>query len=94
MGGFTIMFQILETQLNEGYYNIVFSYNEEYFLAAGQYEDDKIELVILDAIDKEDINGNMLKSDYICYYSLFHDVDKHNVLQHIDKVLEAGIRLN
>ena len=32
----------------------------------------------------------MLKSDYICYYSLFHDVDKHDVLQHIDKVLEAG----
>lgn len=94
LGGFTKMFQIVQTQQYEGYYNIVFTYNEEYFLAAGQYENDQIELVILDAIDQEDIKENMLKTDYICYYSLFHDVEEHDVLLHIDKVLEAGIRLN
>ena len=86
------MFKIVQTNQYDGYYNIVFTYNEEFFLAAGQYEDDQIELVILDAIDQEDINENMLKTDYICYYSLFDDVNKHDVFQYIDKVLEVGIR--
>ena len=45
-------------------------------------------------IDKEDIKENMFKTDYICYYSLFNDVDSHDVLQHIDEVLSTGIRLD
>ena len=36
----------------------------------------------------------MLKTDYICYYSLFHDVEGHDVFQHINEVISTGIRLD
>ena len=36
----------------------------------------------------------MLKTDYICYYSLFHDVEGHDVSQHINEVISTGIRLD
>ena len=88
------MFKIMQTNQYDGIYNIVFTYNDECFLAAGEYVNDQIQLTILDAIDKEDIKENMLKTDYICYYSLFHDVEDHDVLQHIEEVLSTGIRLD
>ena len=88
------MFKIMQTNQYDGIYNIVFTYNDECFLAAGEYDNDQIQLTILDAIDKEDIKENMLKTDYICYYSLFHDVEGHDVLQHIEEVLSTGLRLN
>jgi hypothetical protein len=75
-----------------GIYNIVFTYKDECFLAAGEYENDQIQLIILDVIDQKDITENMLKTDYICYYSLFYDVESHDVFQHIDEVLSTGIR--
>jgi hypothetical protein len=85
----------MQTKQYDGYYNIVFTYENEYFLAAGKYENDRIELNILDAIDKEDITENMLETGYICYYSLFNDVEGHDVFQHLDEVLlYAGIRLD
>lgn len=88
------MFKIMQTKQYEGNYNIVFTYEEEYFLAAGKYENDQIQLNVLDAIDKEDIKENMFETGYICYYSLFNDVERHNVFQHIDEVLSIGIRLD
>ena len=88
------MFKIMQTNQNDGIYNIVFTYKDECFLAAGEYENDQIQLTILDAIDKEDIKENMHKTDYFCYYSLFQDVEGHDVLQHIDEVLSTGIRLD
>ena len=87
------MFKIMQTNLYNGIYNIIFTYNDECFLAAGEYENDQIQLTILDAIDKEDIKENMHKTDYICYYSIFHDVENHEVLQYIEEVLSTGIRL-
>lgn len=88
------MFKIMQTIKYDHYYNIVFTYEDEYFFAAGKYNNDQIELNILDAIDQADIKENMLETDYICYYSLFNDVEDHEVFQHIDKVLSAGLRLD
>ncbi len=88
------MFKIIQTNQYNGIYNIIFTYNDECFLAAGEYENDQIQLTILDAIDKEDIKENMHKTDYICYYSLFHDVEGHDVFQFIEEVLSTGIRLD
>lgn len=88
------MYKIIQTKQYDGYYNIVFTYEDECFLAAGEYENNQIQLTILDAIDREDIKENMLDMNYICYYSLFHDVEGHNVLQHIDEVLSTGLGLN
>ena len=87
------MFKIMQTNQYEGIYNIVFTYKDECFLAAGEYENNQIQLTILDAIDQEDITEDMHRTDYICYYSLFYDVDDHEVLQHIEEVLSTGIRL-
>ena len=36
----------------------------------------------------------MLKTDYICYYSLFHDVEGHDLSQHINEVISTGIQLD
>lgn len=93
LGGFS-MFKIMQTNQYDNYYNIVFTYEDECFLAAGKYENDQIHLNILDAIDKEDIKENMLETGYICYYSLFNDVEGHGVLQHIEEVLSTGIRFD
>ena len=87
------MFKILQTNQYNGYYTIVFTYDDECFLAVGEYENNQIQLHLLDAIDQEDVTDNMLKTDYICYYSLFHDVEDHDVFQHINEVVSTGIRL-
>ena len=84
----------MQTKKYDGYYNIVFTYEDEYFLAAGDYHNNQPQLSILDAIDKEDIKENMLETGYICYYSLFNDVESHDVFQHIDEVLSTGIQLD
>ena len=55
------MFKIMQTNQHNGIYNIIFTYNDECFLAAGEYVNDQIQLTILDAIDKEDIKENMHK---------------------------------
>ena len=52
------MFKIMQTNQYEGIYNIVFTYKDECFLAAGEYENNQIQLTILDAIDHEDITEN------------------------------------
>ncbi len=88
------MFKILQTNQYNGYYTIVFTYEDECFLAVGEYENDQSQLHLLDAIDQEDVTDNMLKTDYICYYSLFHDVEGHDVFQHINEVISTGIRLD
>jgi hypothetical protein len=88
------MFEIMQTKQYDGYYNIVFTYEDECFLAAGEYGNNQLQLSILDAIDQEDIQENMIKNGYICYYSLFDDVEDHAVFQHIDEVLSTGIRLD
>lgn len=88
------MFKIMQTTNYDGNYNIIFTYEDECFLAAGKYDNNQIQLNILDAIDKDDIKENMLETGYICYYSLFDDVEDHVVLQHIDKVLSTGIQLD
>lgn len=88
------MFKIIQTNQYDGYYNIVFTYKDECFLAAGEYDNNQIQLHILDSIDQKDIKENMLKTDYICYYSLFYDVEGHEVLQYIEEVLSKGIRLD
>ncbi|WP_416826240.1 hypothetical protein [Ectobacillus polymachus] len=85
------MFKIIQTNQYDGYYNIVFTFKDECFLAAGEYENDQIQLHILDSIDQKDIKENMLKTDYICYYSLFYDVEGHEVLQYIEEVLSTGL---
>lgn len=87
------MFKIMQTTNNAGNYNIIFTYEDECFLASGKYENDQIQLNVLDAIDKDDIKENMLETGYICYYSLFNDVENHDVLQHIDKVFSTGIQM-
>ena len=43
------MFKIMQTNQYDGYYNIVFTYKDECFLAAGDYKNDQPQLVILDA---------------------------------------------
>ena len=88
------MFKILQTNQYNGYYTIVFTYEDECFLAVGEYENNQSQLHLLDAIDQEDVTDNMLKTDYICYYSLFHDVEGHDVFQHINEVISTGIRLD
>lgn len=88
------MFKIMQTQQYDNYYNIVFTYNDEYFLAAGDYENNQPQLVILDAIDHKDIKEDMLKTDYICYYSLSTDVDGHDVFKHMDEILSTGLYLD
>ncbi|MFB5284116.1 hypothetical protein [Peribacillus sp. Hz7] len=88
------MFNIIQTKKYDGFYNIIFTYENEYFLAAGEYENDQTQLVILDAIDKKDIKENMLKTGYISYYSLIDDVENHDVLQYIDEILSTGIQLD
>lgn len=88
------MFKIIQTQQNDSYYNIIFTYNDECFLAAGDYKDDQPQLVILDAIDKKDIKENMPKTDYICYYSLLTDVDGHDVFKYIDELLSTELYLD
>ena len=88
------MFKIMQTNQYEGIYNIIFTYKDECFLAAGEYENNQIQLTILDAIDQKDITEDMHRTDYICYYSLFNDVEGHGVLQHIEEVLSTGIRFD
>ena len=63
------------------------------FLAAGEYENNQIQLTVPDAIDQKDITEDMHRTDYICHYLLFYDVDDHEVLQHIEEVLSTGILL-
>ncbi|USK87069.1 hypothetical protein [Peribacillus asahii] len=88
------MFNIIQMKKYDGFYNIIFTYENEYFLAAGEYENNQPQLVILDAIDKKDIKENMLKTNYISYYSLFDDVENHDVLQYIDEILSTGVQLD
>lgn len=87
------MFNIMQTTIYDGYYTMIFTYEDECFLAAGDYQNDQPQLVILDAIDKKDLKENMLEKDYICYYSIFNDVESHPVLEHIDEIILAGIPL-
>ena len=87
------MFTIMQTKQYDDYFKIVFTYKDECFFAAGDYKNGQPQLVILDAIDKKDVKENMFDTDYICYYSLFNDVESHEVLQLIDEILSTGIRL-
>lgn len=88
------MFKIMQTTIYNNYYTIIFTYEDEYFLVAGDYKNDQTQLVILDAIDKKDIKENMLETGYICYYSIFNDVESHPVLEYIDEILSAGFQLD
>ena len=53
-----------------------------------------ISYIYLMLLIKKDVTDNMLKTDYICYYSLFHDVEGHDVSQHINEVISTGIQLD